>query len=118
MSCAGGPSGQPSPAVHELFGGSQIWKFTPCRCVCELIWNTADDPAVAFFLIRASAIGWMMIGPVVLHLFLELTGHRARRWKPLLAAIYGLSALLVLVGRLYVFGTITNSVMIIGRVTP
>ncbi len=36
---------------------------------CEVMWNTAHDREVAHRLIRLSALGWMFIGPAVLHLF-------------------------------------------------
>ena len=63
---------------------------------CEVLWSTARDAQSALVLIRASAFGWMLIGPAVLHLFLELTGHplARRRWLP--AALYAVPALLAI----------------------
>jgi PAS domain S-box-containing protein len=51
---------------------------------CEVLWNTAHDPQSALTLIRLAAFGWACIGPVILHLFLELTSHplRLRPWLP------------------------------------
>jgi PAS domain S-box-containing protein len=61
---------------------------------CEVLWSTAHDANSALWLIRASAFGWMLIGPAVLHLFLELTSHplRLRPWLP--AVLYTVPALL------------------------
>ena len=55
---------------------------------CEVLWNSADDPTVVLRLIAVSGLGWMFIGPAVLHLFLELSSHplRTRRW--LIPALY------------------------------
>ena len=55
--------------------------------LCEVLWNSAHDGEVAHWLIRLSAFGWLFIGPIVFHLFIELTNHplRHRRWlKPAL----------------------------------
>ena len=62
-----------------LVGGAALWSF------CEVLWNAQSDPVVALALVKASALGWAWIGPVTLHLFLEITGDpapRVRRWLP------------------------------------
>jgi signal transduction histidine kinase len=69
-----------------LVGGATVWSFF------ELLWNAQSDPAVALALVKASAFGWVWIGPLTLHLFLELTGEpmpRVRRRLPLLYALSG-----------------------------
>ncbi len=62
-----------------------FWAF------CEILWSTASDPQTALFLIRLASIGWISIGPITFHLFLELSGHPARRSIPLLATLYGIN---------------------------
>ena len=64
---------------------------------CEVMWSTAYQREAADWLIRLSSLGWMTIGPAILHLFIELTGHplRNRRW--LRPALYLPVALFVLV---------------------
>src|SRR3990172_2335591 len=52
-----------------LVGSATVWSFF------EVLWNTQTDPAVALLLVKASAFGWVWIGPLTLHLFLELTGE-------------------------------------------
>lgn len=62
---------------------------------CDLLWSSANDPQVVLRLVRASALGWIMIGPFILHLFLELTGHPLRTRRGLLAVLYTQPAVLV-----------------------
>jgi PAS domain S-box-containing protein len=65
--------------------------------LCEILWSTAHDPQTVIRLVRLAALGWVPIGPITLHLFLELTGHPARRRRGLLRALYGTTAALLLV---------------------
>jgi PAS domain S-box-containing protein len=66
--------------------------------LCEILWTTSDDPATALWLIRAAGVGWISIGPITLHLFLELSGNRARERRAFIATIYSVNVLLVLLG--------------------
>ncbi|MBW2287750.1 MAG: PAS domain-containing protein [Deltaproteobacteria bacterium] len=66
--------------------------------LCEILWTTSDDSTTALWLIRAAAVGWISIGPITLHLFLELSGHPARERRAFLATVYGINALLVVLG--------------------
>jgi PAS domain S-box-containing protein len=61
---------------------------------CELFWNTTTDAQAALFIVRLAAPGWLIIGPVVLHLFLELTAHPARHHHGPLALLYAAAATL------------------------
>ena len=67
-----------------LVGSASWWSF------CEVLWNAQRDPALALVLVKASALGWVWIGPLTLHLFLEITGdplpHVRRRLPHLYAA--------------------------------
>jgi signal transduction histidine kinase len=64
--------------------GATVWSF------CEVLWNSADDPEQVLWLVRLSATGWVALGPLGLHLFLELTG-RSTKARALLRALYGIS---------------------------
>jgi signal transduction histidine kinase len=67
-----------------LVGSAAFWSF------CEVLWNAQTDPKVALALVKASALGWVWIGPLTLHLFLEITADpapRVRRWLPRLYAV-------------------------------
>src|SRR3990172_3659837 len=69
-----------------LVGSASVWSFF------EVLWNTQTDPSVALRLMKASAFGWVWIGPLTLHLFLELTGEGmplARRSLPYLYVVSG-----------------------------
>ena len=55
--------------------------------LCEVLWNTASDPEIALRLVTLAALGWMTIGPAVLHLFLELTSQPHRKHPGLLPAL-------------------------------
>jgi signal transduction histidine kinase len=70
--------------------GSMVWSF------CEVLWNTADDPAAALWLVRVSSLGWVAIGPIGLHLFRELVGHDGPRLRRAQPWLYGISALFFL----------------------
>ncbi len=66
--------------------------------LCETLWTTAHDPQVVLWLVRLAGFGWILIGPINLHLFLELTGHPARHRRGVLLASYGTAAVLALLG--------------------
>jgi PAS domain S-box-containing protein len=56
--------------------------------ICETAWNLAGDADTALAWVRASAPGWLFIGPVVLHLFLEAEGGAWQRLRRLLPPLY------------------------------
>ena len=71
--------------------GASFWAF------CEVLWNTHADPDTVLRLVKASALGWVCIGPLTLHLFLGLTDAAAPRTRQLLPALYALGGLFLLV---------------------
>jgi len=73
-----------------VYGGS-FWAF------CEVLWHSSDDPAVVLRLVKLSALGWVAIGPLALHLMLELVGQRAPRMRRLLWPLYASAALFLAV---------------------
>ena len=61
-----------SRIAATMIAGVSFW------ALCEILWNsraTADD---ARFFVRLSGIGWIFIGPLVLHAMREITGARSR----------------------------------------
>ena len=66
--------------------GATIWSF------CEVIWNASSDPERVLTLVRLSASGWVAMGPLGLHLFLELTGRSTPTNRPLMVGLYATSA--------------------------
>ncbi len=49
--------------------------------LCEVLWNTADDPAVVHGLVKLSAFGWIGIGPLFFELMLSATSHSTRHLR-------------------------------------
>jgi signal transduction histidine kinase len=74
-----------------LVAGGTWWSFF------EVLWNTQGDPGLALVLVKASALGWVWIGPLTLHLFLEITADPMPRVRRRLPVLYGASAVLLLV---------------------
>ena len=56
-----------------LVSGASFWAF------CEVMWHAQRDAPTALALVRLSGLGWVWIGPLVLHLFLELSPAPWRR---------------------------------------
>ena len=62
---------------------------------CQVLWTAAETPELALALTRLSSPGWMTIGPLLLHLFLELSGHPLRRDRRALFLLYSVPACFV-----------------------
>jgi hypothetical protein len=69
-----------------LIGGVSFWAG------CEVLWNSSGDPASVLRLVRLSALGWAALGPLSLHLFLEITSDPAPRVRRVLPVLYVASA--------------------------
>ncbi len=65
-----------------LIGGACWWAG------CEVLWNTASDPEVVIGLVRLSGVGWAALGPLALHLFVELAQAPAPRIRRALPFLY------------------------------
>lgn len=72
-----------------LVGGVALWAGL------EVLWNTAEDAAVVRRLVTLSSLGWGALGPLSLHLFLEVTGDPAPRTRRILPWLYGAAGLFV-----------------------
>ena len=70
-------------AVQILMGGA-YW------ALCEIAWNTATDAGDARFWMRASALGWVFLGPFVAQLFLEREAQPSRARRRLLQSQYAI----------------------------
>ena len=55
-----------------LVGGGVVWS------VCEVLWSVQTDAAAVRRLWQLGAFGWVWIGPLLLHLVLEITGEPMR----------------------------------------
>jgi PAS domain S-box-containing protein len=63
---------------------------------CEIAWNQAPDPDTAFLWMRTSAVGWIFIGVVSLHMVVELVGGATRFARLVVPAYLGSLACLIL----------------------
>jgi PAS domain S-box-containing protein len=92
--CAGGifardPHGRASRCGAAMLLASAYW------AICETAWNLAADADTALAWVRASAPGWLFIGPVVLQLFLEAEGGKWPRLRRLVRPLYAAAAFLL-----------------------
>ena len=62
----------------------------------DILWSSSNDPATVLWLLKLSAIGWIPLGPLALHLFLEITGKAGRRHRRTIAFAYSTAALAIL----------------------
>lgn len=69
-----------------LIAGAAWW------ALCQVFWNTAPSPSVALLWMRTSVPGFAALGPLCLHLFLDLAGTPAPRIRRLLPVGYAISA--------------------------
>lgn len=74
-----------------MVSGAGFW------ALCEAVWNVQDEAAPALVLVRAATLGWTWLGPLALHLFLELSGRVDSPMRRLLPAAYAGAVLILLV---------------------
>jgi PAS domain S-box-containing protein len=86
-----GPSVRANRLAAFLVAGAGFWAF------CEVVWHGQSEPAAALRWVRASALGWVWIGPLALHLLAEIHGGPLPRVRRALPLLYGASALFLLV---------------------
>jgi PAS domain S-box-containing protein len=72
--------------LAAILGCGAYWSFL------EVIWNTTDQAATAVWLIRASSLGWMPLGPLCVHLFIEISGQPSARLRRAVPAMYAMLA--------------------------
>ena len=72
--------------VSALLLGASFWG------VCEALWTLAPDAVSAEHILRFSAPGWILIGPVCMHLFLAQQRDAGSELRALLPLAYGVGA--------------------------
>lgn len=79
----------PGPRINRVLAAalacSAWWSL------CEVVWNAQRDPQIVLLLIRASALGWMTLGPLALQMLAEVVGGRSLP-RRLLPAAWGAAA--------------------------
>jgi len=64
--------------------------------LCQILWNTADDPQAAIFFVRLSSLGWMLIAPLAFQLGLSVLDFRESKLWRILPWAYAVTAGLIL----------------------
>jgi PAS domain S-box-containing protein len=64
--------------------------------VCQLLWNTAQDPAHALALVKLSALGWVGIGPLTTRFIITVTRVNAPRVQRALRVYFAFAGLFLL----------------------
>lgn len=60
--------------------------------ICQLLWNTSQDPAAALVLVKLSALGWVWIGPLTARFIVSVTGVAAPRLQRSLRVYFAFAA--------------------------
>jgi hypothetical protein len=85
------PGARANRRAALLVSGAGFW------AICEVLWNTASDPATALALVKLSCLGWVALGPLGLEVLHEISPGRVpavrRALPPLYAAAAGFLAL-------------------------
>ncbi len=68
-----GPGERSNRLMAAMLACAAHWSF------CETVWNNLDDPVWVIRTIRLSGFGWFFLGPLVLHMVLEVQDD-ARSW--------------------------------------
>jgi len=80
-----------SRAGAQILIGGAFW------ALCEIAWTSSADPDTVLWLVRASALGWVWLGPSVAQLFLDLDPEPWPWQRTLLRSQYALGAAFLLV---------------------
>jgi signal transduction histidine kinase len=77
--------------IALILTGSAWWSL------CQVLWNTQSDPHQVLWWIKASAPGWMLLGPLALELFGEIEGDGRSRLRRFVPAAYACAAAAIVV---------------------
>ena len=69
-----------------------IFASTAWWALCEALWNIQAEPDKVLWLVKASSLGWMLLGPLALDLFSEIEFDARSRFKHLVPVAYGCAA--------------------------
>ncbi len=84
---------QPHRRSNQIAGllllGIAFW------AMCEVAWNLATDHDSALFLVRLATIGWVYIGPLILHLAISSLAPADKALRKAVQVLYGTSTLVL-----------------------
>jgi signal transduction histidine kinase len=75
--------------LNRLLAG--VLACTAWWALCEVMWTLTPDPEAAAWLVRFSSLGWLMVGPVFFHIFVELAGNYRSRMHRVVSYVYASS---------------------------
>jgi len=84
---ARGPAATENRCAAALLLGGAHWG------VCEAVWTLTPDAASALTAVRVSALGWIAVGPLCMHLFLAQERRAFRGLRRALPFCYGIAGL-------------------------
>ncbi|MEX2208411.1 MAG: ATP-binding protein [Myxococcota bacterium] len=64
--------------------------------VCQLLWNTAQDPEYALALVKLSALGWVAIGPLTARFIITVTRVNVPRFQRSLRIYFAFAGLFLM----------------------
>jgi signal transduction histidine kinase len=79
------PGHRPNYPIVGVSAAAAFWAF------CEVVWNLAETRETALFLIRLSALGWIAVGPLILHAVYTSAETRSPHIEQTLALVYAAS---------------------------
>jgi two-component system NtrC family sensor kinase len=81
------PGNRLNRPILGVSGAASFW------ALCETAWNLADQPALVVGLMRLSALGWILLGPLALHGILNSVDHPAVPWRRTLSVLYAVEGI-------------------------
>lgn len=76
------PSQRSNRLLAAILGCSAYWSL------CEILWNSSDDPEAVLWMIKFSSAGWIPLGPLALDIFVEVTGNTRTRLQRIIPIAY------------------------------
>ena len=76
------PGQRANRLIATVLGCSAYWSL------CEILWNSNDDPNTVLWLMKLGSIGWIPLGPLALDLFVEVTGRARSRYRKVIPVAY------------------------------
>ena len=73
-----------------------VFASTAWWSLCEVLWSVQAEPDRVLWLVKASAPGWMLLGPLALDLFSEIQCDARSRQKRLVPVAYGCAIVSIL----------------------
>jgi PAS domain S-box-containing protein len=83
------PGQRSNRLIATILGCSAYWSL------CEVLWNSSDDPNAVVWMVRLSSVGWIPLGALALDLFVEVTGKARSRYRKVIRLAYATAAFAV-----------------------